>query len=234
MGCVAATICVAGPVAALSSRDAALVPRKTVEIRQAGRTIVIKDGTMEVRGEVVDTSNIPAPNLAPLSPTPRGGSPVLEQALINAVSAGDMNAVSQLIAQGVSVNASLDGEGSPLIVAARAGSRDMVDLLLAKGANIDMGVEGDGNPLIAAAAAGHADLVRHLLNRGANIEAVVLTDENALMQASYHGHGTVVRLLIERGANVNSRVGSRTPLKMGQLGGHASIVTLLEDAGATV
>jgi ankyrin repeat protein len=187
---------------------------------------------MEIRGDVVDTSDIPARNLAPrLSPTARR-SPALEQALVSAVAQGDLTAMNRLLGQGANVNASVPGDGSPLIAAARQGRRDLADALLQKGANIDMGVEGDGNPLIAAAAAGHAGTVQHLLDRGANIEAVVLSDENALMQASYHGHVAVVRLLIARGADVNSRVGRRTPLVMARLGGHGTIATLLQRAGA--
>ena len=203
MGCFAAMICVGGPVAALSSGGAA-------PVRAAA-------------------GNRAAPNLA----SPSARSPVLKQALIDAVDKGDLAAINQLIAQGVSVNAAVDGDGSPLIVAAKQGRRDLVDALLAKGADIDMGVDGDGNPLIAAAAAGHSALVEHLLDRGADIEAVVPSDENALMQASYRGHEPVVRLLIARGANVNSRVGPRTPLIMANKGRHPNIAALLRGAGAT-
>lgn len=195
LGCFMATVFVAGPVAALSTRDAE-------PVRQAAHRAV-------------------------------SHSPVLEQALLEAAAAGDVQAAKSLIAQGVSVNAALDGDGSPLIVAAKEGRREMIDNLLAKGADIDMVVEGDGNPLIAAAAAGHLDIVEHLLDRGADIEASVWTDENALMQASYHGHEAVVRLLIARGANVNSRVGPRTPLIMAQRGRHPNITELLRRAGAT-
>ena len=193
LGCVAALIGLAAPVAALSSRSA-----NRVQVAPAAQ--------------------------------PSSG---LEQALVDAVDKGDVHAVNELLAQGVSVNAAVDGDGSPLIVAARNGRRDLVDLLLARGADIDMGVDGDGNPLIAAAAAGHAEIAQHLLDRGADIEAVVPSDENALMQASRHGHEAVVRLLIARGANVNSRVGVRTPLIMARMGRHSDIDALLRRAGAT-
>lgn len=232
LGCCAVMIGIAAPVAALSSRSPAPL---TAAADVKGTSILIDGRQIEVRGELADTNNVPVRNLAPVPvpPAAKRRSPALEQALVTAVSMGDIQAVNQLIEQGVSVNAAVDGDGSPLIVAARDGRRDIVDALLAKGADIDMGVEGDANPLIAAAAAGHSGLVQHLLDRGANIEAVVPGDENALMQASRHGHRHVVRLLIARGANVNSRVGTRTPLVMAQMGGHMNIAALLRGAGAT-
>ena len=230
LGCCAVMICIAGPVAALSSQRPAPL-RAAADDK--GSSIVINGRSIEVRGESADTSNVPARNLAPTLAPAKERSPALEQALVSAVSMGDVAAMNQLIAQGVSVNASVDGDGSPLIVAARQGRRDLIDALLAKGAHVDMGVEGDGNPLIAAAAAGRLDLVQNLLDHGANIEALVPGDENALMQASRHGHESVVRLLIARGADVNSRVGTRTPLVMAEMGGHANIAAVLRGAGAT-
>ena len=179
------------------------------------------------------SSSSPAPERPVAGNRPAVHSPTLERALVDAVATGDIAAMNQLIAQGVTVNASVDGDGSPLIVAARKGRRDLAEALLGRGANIDMGVEGDGNPLIAAAAEGDVAMVQYLLDRGAKIEAVVPGDENALMQASRHGHEPVVRLLIARGANVNSRVGRRTPLVMANAGGHQNIAALLRGAGAT-
>lgn len=158
--------------------------------------------------------------------------PMLEEALVKAAERGDRIMVEGLLASGVSVNAAVAGDGTPLIGAARSGRRDLVEYLLARGADINQPLDGDGNPLIVAAAEGHREIVRLLLDRGADIEWIVPSDENALMQASYWGREDVVRLLIERGANVNSRDGSRTPLNMARARGHGDIERMLASAGA--
>jgi|GEM_PF-3216429 len=214
----------------------------------AGRAIVIRDSGVEIRGAAVDdaqdddatvedgavvnSNNVPEPIPAPKFASSSAPLPILEEALIKAVEKGDVQSMNALLASGVSVNASVDGDGSPLIAAARKGRVDMVRNLLARGAKIDMAVSGDGNPLIAAAAAGNLETVKYLLDRGANIEAIVPGDENALMEASYHGHEDVVRYLIARGANLNSRYGDKTPLTRAIEGGQPDIAKLLIAAGA--
>lgn len=175
----------------------------------------------------------PDPDVSFTSEVPPASSAVLDAAMIEAAQRGDLATIDRLLEIGVSPDATVHGDGSPLIAAARKGRRELVDQLLDRGASIDHGVSGDGNPLIVAAAAGHLEVARALLDRGADIEAIVPSDENALIQASQHGHIEVVRLLLERGANVNSRDGSRTPLRMARSSGHVEIVRLLTSAGAT-
>jgi beta-lactamase regulating signal transducer with metallopeptidase domain len=161
-----------------------------------------------------------------------GPSPVLDEALVKAAGQGDVATVRELLGSGVSPNAAVRGDGSPLIQAARAGRADMVRLLLDRGASIDMAVEGDGNPLIMAAAGGRSDMVRLLLDAGADVNASTASDETALIQASGRGHDEVVRLLLSRGAEVNAQVGPRTALRMARTGGHADVERLLLEAGA--
>ena len=160
-------------------------------------------------------------------------SHVLDEALVKAAGQGDAATMRKLLSTGVSPDAAVRGDGSPLIQAARTGRTDMVRLLLGAGANIDMAVEGDGNPLIMAAAGGRLDTVRLLLDAGADVNASTASDETALIQASGRGHGDVVRLLLSRRADVNAQVGPRTALRMARSGGHADVERLLLEAGAT-
>jgi beta-lactamase regulating signal transducer with metallopeptidase domain len=168
----------------------------------------------------------------------------LDRALLEAAEHGDASEVASLIAAGANVNASIDGDGSPLIVAARKGRIEIVRLLLDQGADPNLGVGGDGSPLIMAAREGHEATVDLLLDRGANIDQVVPGDENPLIQASAEGHLRVVRLLVGRGADVNARVWVdspygrqrggewRTPLSMARQGGHDAVVAYLLSSGA--
>lgn len=162
-----------------------------------------------------------------------GESEILEEAMVQAAGDGDIATVDRLLGIGVSPDAVVRGDGSPLIAAARRGHLDLVRHLLARGATIDLAVEGDGNPLIMASGAGHLETVRFLLDNGADIEAVTVSDENALIQASWNGHEEIVRLLLSRGADPNVRVGVRTALRMARRSGHSDIVHLLVSAGAT-
>jgi beta-lactamase regulating signal transducer with metallopeptidase domain len=169
----------------------------------------------------------------------------LDRELVEAAQSGDLEDVKDLIDAGASIDASVDGDGSPLIVAARANHLAIVVELLNRGADVNLAVSGDGNPLIAAAAAGAEKVVDLLLSRGAAIDLVVPGDENALIQAAGAGHFTIVKLLVDRGADVNARVWVdrtwssddgrgewRSPLSEARKEHHGAIVAFLLQAGA--
>ena len=223
-------------VSPAKARDEAAASESLVEPRSLrdtrGRSATSRQTFVTAEGTRVYINSEASQDLASrLEAKPRR-SATLEAALVKAAALDDRRAIDHLLDSGLSPNAAVQGDGSPLIAAAREGHLELVKHLLSRGAGINQGVDGDGNPLVVAAAAGHMDVVRYLLDRGADIEAIVPSDENALMQAAYWGREDVVRLLIARGANVNSRDGSRTPLSMTRLGGHDRIETMLLQAGA--
>jgi beta-lactamase regulating signal transducer with metallopeptidase domain len=166
-----------------------------------------------------------------------------DRALLEAAEANDIAAIQELLARGANVNASLSGDGSPLIAAAGRGRMEAVRLLLDRGADPNLAVSGDGNPLIAAAQGGHVEVVQMLLDRDARVNEVVPGDENALIQAAGAGRVAVVRLLIQRRADVNARVFAepapwrpqgewRTPLSMARKSKNREVIELLTAAGA--
>jgi hypothetical protein len=166
----------------------------------------------------------------------------IDAALLEAAAGGDVRTITALLDGGANVNASVSGDGSPLIMAAREGHLAAVQLLLDRGADVNLGVVGDGNPLIMAAREGHLDVVTLLLDRGATVDQVVPGDENALIQASGQGQLDVVKLLVARGANVNARVWAprydqdgewRTPLNMARSRRHEAVVAFLRSVGAS-
>ncbi len=183
------------------------------------------------------TTQIPTPG-----DQPRRNS-ALDRALFEAARSGDVAHIADLLKAGASANASLPGDGSPLIAAADRGSLDAVLLLLDRGADPNMPIRGDGSPLIAAAREGHLDVAMLLLDRGADVDLIVPGDENPLIQASGSGRIDVARLLVSRGANVNARVWVdrtyrsvngewRSPLSMARRGGHEALVQYLLSQGA--
>jgi beta-lactamase regulating signal transducer with metallopeptidase domain len=169
-------------------------------------------------------------------------SPRFDRVLVEAADEGDIAAVRQLLDGGANVDATVLGDGTPLIVAAREGHIELVRVLIDRGADLNLGVPGDGNPLIMAAREGHLAIVQLLLDGGADVNVEIAGDENALIQASASGHLEVVQLLVARGAAVNARVwdgGSslrpgewRTPLNMATRGGHREVAEFLRARGA--
>jgi ankyrin repeat protein len=187
-------------------------------------------------------ASAPTGGQAPAAQSERRG-PRADRQLLRAASRGEVEQIAALLNAGANVNATFDGDGSPLIVAAREGHLAAVGLLLDRGADPNLAVPGDGNPIIMAAREGRLDVVTLLLSRGAHVDQMVEGDENALIQASGSGHLDVVKLLVTRGADVNARAwaeGSsdgrdgewRTPLSMARKGRHAAVVAFLQSAGA--
>ena len=164
------------------------------------------------------------------------------EVVIKAAKKGNIKLLGKLLDDGLDVNRTYNGDGTPLLVASRAGRMETVKFLLSRGADVNVPSPGDGNPLIAAAQDGQLEIVRLLLDRGARIDELVPGDENALMGASEGGKIDVVRLLISRGANVNLGVWVergedgkrefRTPLERARHGGHADVERVLIEAGA--
>ncbi len=210
----------------------AIAPVRTVALAKAPSLLFAHEsGGQEPRKQIVwqkQGERAPAP---------------VDVALYEAAEKGDTDAIEKLLNEGANVNATLYGDGTPLIGAARNGHLEAVRFLLDRGADPNLSVSGDGNPLIMAAREGHIGVVALLLDRGAAIDQMVSGDENALIQASNEGHLEVVKLLVTRGANVNAKAwaeGSsngrqgewRTPLGMAYKSGHKEVFTFLLSAGA--
>jgi bla regulator protein BlaR1 len=171
-------------------------------------------------------------------------SSAFERGMVEAAAEGDVTGVTKFLDAGADINATVDGDGSPLIAAAREGHMPLVRFLLQRGADVNLGVPGDGNPLIMAAREGHVEIVDFLLAQGAIVDQVVPGDENALIQASGSGRLAVVELLVSRGADVNAAVWVgrgdqangvgewRTPLSMARRGSHADVEKFLLSKGA--
>ena len=167
--------------------------------------------------------------------TGRASTRALSVALVEAAQKGRIDEVTELLNEGVDVNAVVRGDGTALLVAAREGYRDLVRLLLDRGADTDIGVPGDGNALTMAAREGFRDIVTMLLERGADVNAGVEGDGNALIMAARHGHLGIVTMLLDRGAVIEEVVPGDENALIGASGaGELDIVRLLVSRGANV
>jgi hypothetical protein len=174
--------------------------------------------------------------------------------LNEAITAGDLSAVWQLLDNGVDVHVPDMFTQTPMFVAVRDGQAEIASLLISRGVDVNAPVErlyGRG-PLYFAAEHGHADVVRVLLDAGARINAVESHGQSALWvcalslanealnvrnKASWieaqnaHPTGRVAtaELLILEGADVNLAPGdAHTPANFLRDTGIPRIIALLE------
>ncbi len=137
----------------------------------------------------------PAPPKAKKPYTPPKPSITVEKwpVLLEAIAAGKVDTIRELIAQGVNVNTVRDGF-SPLMTAAAAGNVDVARVLLEAGANVNE-KDDDGNTAFHRAASyqpGSA-MIELLLQSGVDVDAKNRFGKTALALAEEQGHREVVR-----------------------------------------
>jgi len=153
-------------------------------------------------------------------------------ALGAAVEAGNVQAVSAWLDQGMNPDTETDRIGTGLMVAAWEGNIDMMSLFASRGANINKTNRFGEQALQLAAWRGHLDAVRWLLDHGASVKRNG-KNWSALHYAVYAGHEDIARLLLDRGADVNGRApNNSTALMMAALTGHEDLAAMLLTAGA--
>lgn len=123
--------------------------------------------------------------------------------IIEAISAGDIRLLEQLVQQGADVNAMTDGGGLPLIEAVRRNLNDMVVALLKTGAQVELRDKEGWTALTMAAFIGGIDIVRQLIQNGADIHAADGHGWTPLTWALHGGHNEIEKLLIEKGAQTD-------------------------------
>ena len=154
--------------------------------------------------------------------------------LIDAVRAGDSQAIRSLLRDGTDVDApSADGT-TALHWAVYRDDVDAVDLLVRAGAAVDSTNRYGVTPLSMAASSGYAAIVERLLEAGANPSRAVSGGETPLISAARTGDVRSVEALLARGADVNAGEDTRgqTALMWAAGEGHAPVIRALLDAGA--
>ncbi|HTM02664.1 MAG TPA: ankyrin repeat domain-containing protein [Vicinamibacterales bacterium] len=154
--------------------------------------------------------------------------------LIEAVRAGDHEAVRALIRAKADVNAAEANGTTALQLASEADDIPMVKLLLAAGAKVDAANRYGVTPLSQAALNGSATMIETLLAAGADANAQVSRGQTVLMTAARSGHAAAVRMLLDHGAMVDAQEAQlgETALMWAAAENHADVVSLLLKANA--
>jgi ankyrin repeat protein len=159
-----------------------------------------------------------------------------EDGLHDAVNAGDVARVVELIAQGADVNAH-DLFGTPLHLAAAKGRTGIAVILIDRAADIEAPGEPEGAlPLHTAALNGQAQVAALLLDRGAKVDARDAAGRTALMVAAGFLHPHIAKLLLAKGADPNAQDGvwGNMPAHYAACSGDIETMRLLLAAGVDI
>ena len=156
--------------------------------------------------------------------------------LIDAITAGNMEAVEDALAIGASANAT-DFTGRPILgLAARTGNAELVKRLVSAGADVDAVDEIGFTALMEATRDGKVNVVKFLLETGANPNH--RSEASALYLAPMHmaglsGGADMVQILADAGADIDPKGREDgTPLLWALGEGKMEAVMKLIDLGA--
>ncbi|WP_152404189.1 ankyrin repeat domain-containing protein [Paenibacillus cellulositrophicus] len=163
----------------------------------------------------------------------------MTQQFIQAAEAGDLEAVQNLLQDGIDINAQ-DERGRTAVMAATYNHQtEMVRLLISKGADINIRDHLLNNVFLYAGAEGMLDIVQLAIEADADTKLTNRYGGTALIPASERGHVEVVRELLTRtdiDVNHINRLHWTALLEAVILGNggekHQQIVRLLVDHGA--
>ena len=156
--------------------------------------------------------------------------------LIEAVEAGDIAQVKNILSTGASANCRNDDGATILMIASHTGNLPMVKMLLEQGAQVNLGDEQGWAPLMKSVynfdmQHGHAEVTQALIDAGANFEAPIGYGVRPLMLAAGYGETDVVEVLLEAGAEVTAKnEGGLTALMMVKQKHYIDVINLLHQA----
>jgi uncharacterized protein len=154
----------------------------------------------------------------------------------DAVNAGDVARVQQLIAQGNDVNAVYPA-GTPLDLAAATGQTWIAGMLLDAGADLDAASDsGRSHPLHLAALWNRTGVAQLLIDRGADLDVRDGCGRTPLAVAAAYGNVEVAKTLLLAGSDAIARDGiyGDAPIHWATQSGDIEMVRLLLASGADV
>ena len=156
--------------------------------------------------------------------------------LIEAVKAGNTEAVTALLKQRVDVNAAQGDGATALHWAVHRDDLATTDLLLRAGARVDMANDVGVTPLFLACTNRNGIMVEKLLAAGANPNTALTRGQTVLMECARTGNLRAVKALLAKGANVNGKEPqhAQTALMWAAAQAHPDVVGALIELGADV
>lgn len=175
-----------------------------------------------------------------------------EDALFDAIKAGNTRKATQLINEGLDVNATGEDQfWTPLRYAVSHDQKEIVELLLSKGADVNARNKFGSTALIMAVT--KKEIIEMLLSNGADVNAQNNSGVTALMgtivmmytERSLPDQKEILELLLSKGADVNVQdssgrtalmyaVGPRCRVKLGSVPADKQSIELLISNGANV
>ncbi|KAL1385276.1 hypothetical protein HDK64DRAFT_256614 [Phyllosticta capitalensis] len=125
-----------------------------------------------------------------------------ETALINSARLGHTKNITTLLRLGANIDATDDGDHSPIVKAILYKHAAAVKALIDGGANLNILDDGDLSPLMIAALRGYIDFVQLLIEAGADLNIQDGGGRTALTIAIDKKRWAIAKLLFEKGANV--------------------------------
>lgn len=161
-------------------------------------------------------------------------SELLDQEIITAAEAGNLEEVKKALEAGANPSAMGSNSGA-LHCAAFNGHEAVVTLLLEKGARVDEKDRQGYYPIHLSVSRGQVSITKQLLNAGADIEIRTPQEGTPMHIAAASNYSTIIPVLIAGGANLAARdVNGLTPLAAAASLANVDVVRLLIEAGADV
>jgi uncharacterized protein len=154
-----------------------------------------------------------------------------------AVAAGNLNRVKQLVEADPGLATSYSPDGFPLLALAAAFGHEEVALYLhGKGADLNaIATNGTGySALTGAVASGHASIALWLAENGADVNYRYAKGYSPLLTAAANGHLEIVKMLLAHRADLHTRTDDgKNALTFAQERGHNEVAKYLRELGLT-
>ncbi len=159
----------------------------------------------------------------------------LNDQLIDAAWANDLDRAGELIAAGADVNFKDSSEQSAYLIATSEGYRELLELTLENGADVDSLDSYNGTGLIRSAERGHASIVGRLIRAGIALDHINGLSWTALHEAIIFGDGddrylATIRVLAAGGADLDLPSDGTTPVDHATARGQERVVETLKAA----